>query len=150
MSEKNKFRLMCAGAVVVLLIMAVPYVINNAREPNHHLVNPSSIPDAPNKPLVAVSEPEEFVSAPLAHINLDSEWEIYLGAFRNEVRVKQLVRQLQEHGYNSYTRKGAVAGTMMIFVGPKENRQAADQLAKVLQREFKVRGVVQRKSEVSA
>lgn len=98
--------------------------------------------DAVNEDLQAVDENdrEEFTAPPepvAATIGGDVEspaWVVRLGAFRNVDNVRRLVAELQEAGYNAYTRKAqSDSGELhVLLVGPDLKRDVlSEQLSEL-------------------
>jgi len=98
-------------------------------------------------PTQATAASQSSPSPPtLDHRGLPEAWSVRLGAFSNRDNVNALVQRLQAAGHPAYTRsilsaQGQLTG---VFVGPKVDRSAAQQLQAELRQHFQLEGQVVR------
>ncbi|SDU01540.1 SPOR domain-containing protein [Halopseudomonas salegens] len=96
-------------------------------------------PQPPSGPLVtAPSEPASVTA------EVTGDWVIQLGSFANADNARGFVSTLNERGYNAYARSAETDGRSItrVFVGPLQNRAAAERLRDELKRNHEVEGLV--------
>ncbi len=97
---------------------------------------------APTSPTGASSTPP--ATAQLDHQGLPQGWSVRLGVFANSNNAAALVARLQASDHRAYSRptRSSQGPATAVFVGPRVDRQAAQQLLEQLREEFELTGLI--------
>jgi DedD protein len=69
-------------------------------------------------------------------------WAVQLGSFKNKDNVKRLTGLLRSKGYKVFTYQAKISGQTRVCVGPEFKHTSALSLAKKLERDTKIHGIV--------
>ena len=140
--RKGRQRLIGAIAIALLLVVFVPMLLDP--EPREERRVPSlSIPSKANAPLLPAPSrpaPERAAvpekagagnAAPVAAPKLEG-FVVQVGAFREEVKLRQARERLTQANVPHYTERLDTAGVTRLRAGPYPSREAAESAAVVI------------------
>ena len=152
MEQKLKERLTGAGVLLLLVVIALPLILDDTREAERR-IKTSNIPEQPDEEfttrLVPIPEPDAVLPADES-VSADPDgltgWVVQVGSFSRE-NADQLNDKLHAAGYRSYVVDEPVAsedGSMLyrVRVGPEVLRSEALKLQGELKNDMDLDGFI--------
>lgn len=73
--------------------------------------------------------------------NIPYAWVVQLGAFKDRANANQLVQELRQKGYKTFTDEFPLEGLVRVYVGPEIQREKIEKLQQKLQKDLKQKDI---------